>query len=336
LKLNFVKRFAVPAALALVVTAAGGTSAAPDTTPPGSSAPPGTPNAPEELIPINVATTFAFGYLPTYVASEEGFFEAHGLDATITTVPDAIMSVGRQFDFVGSVSGQVIPFASAGNEIVFFAGTEGLSADVQTTALVTGDPEVQEVTDLIGKRVGIVSLGGANATILAYMMAEAGLDIEDVEMVVIPFDAMADQLRAGQVDVVNPATGFWEPLIDEGYRSIASLPQDGLILAGAELPIAFAGYVATKEFAEANPDVMDAFQAANDDAVEWIMANPAGAYDYLAEWTGREREGLEDSVAMPYWHTDITPADLEPWIPIFESASLLPSPVDPEALVWES
>ena len=97
-------------------------------------------------------------FLPAFVALEKGFYKREGLDAELISVRSAVTAVqallGNQIHFIFSVGPQM-PSIWEGSDIVLLAQMIGRPTfSMMTTA------DVQKVTDLKGKKIG-VSFGGS-------------------------------------------------------------------------------------------------------------------------------------------------------------------------------
>jgi len=97
-------------------------------------------------------------FLPAFVALEKGFYKREGLDPELISVRSAVTAVqallGNQIHFIFSVGPQM-PSVWEGADIVLLAQMIGRPT---FSLIVTSD--IQKVTDLKGKKIG-VSFGGS-------------------------------------------------------------------------------------------------------------------------------------------------------------------------------
>ena len=97
-------------------------------------------------------------FLPAFVALDKGFYKREGLEAELISVRSAVTAVqallGNQIDFIFSVGPQM-PSIWEGADIVLLAQMIG-----RPTFSLVVTPEIQKVTDLKGKKIG-VSFGGS-------------------------------------------------------------------------------------------------------------------------------------------------------------------------------
>lgn len=280
------------------------------------------------------------GSLPYRIAIDKGFFKKQGIEVETTEgyEPSAYISaLDRQFDVTMMVTPDVVQAASAGRKIKAFAGMEAISPEKLTDPVVTMDPDIQSVEDLLGKKLAVLELGGTTQAMFNYVLEDKGLDSSEIDYVVVPFQNQEDQLRAGRVDAIFGAVGFFESTLANGGHVAAKMPDEALALAGAQFPVAYPMFISSEKYAEENPEVLSRFRAAIEEAVEWINAHQAEALDEFAAWVGRDPETVKDIEIPPaFWKTDIGAGDFAPWLPVLESYDLLKEPVDPDDLVAQS
>lgn len=150
------------------------------------------------------AKTISSGAAPFAVATRMGWFKEDGIEVTL--VPLAGSS-----DCVKSVTTKQLPFALAAVEPKAIAYLQGINTRTFYTAYqgniyqlaVPADSSIQQVGDLKGKTIGVISLGGGVLFAKA-LIAMAGMDPErDVKFVVAGEGAQtAALIRSRQVDAL--------------------------------------------------------------------------------------------------------------------------------------
>jgi NitT/TauT family transport system substrate-binding protein len=150
------------------------------------------------------ARTISSGAAPFAVATKMGWFRDEGIDVSI--VPLAGSS-----DCVKSVTTKEMPFALAALEPKAVARLQGIKTKTFYTAYqgniyqlaVPADSSIQEIHDLRGKTIGVISLGGGVLFAKA-LIAMAGMDPEkDIKIVVAGEGAQtAAMIRGKQVDAL--------------------------------------------------------------------------------------------------------------------------------------
>ena len=150
------------------------------------------------------AKTISSGVAPFAVATRLGWFKEDGIEVTL--VPLAGSS-----DCVKSVTTKQIPFALAAVEPKAVAYLQGIKTKTFYTAYqgniyqlaVPADSSIQQVRDLKGKIIGVISLG-SGVLFAKALIAMAGMDPErDVKFVVAGEGAQTAALvRSRQVDAL--------------------------------------------------------------------------------------------------------------------------------------
>jgi ABC-type nitrate/sulfonate/bicarbonate transport system substrate-binding protein len=103
-------------------------------------------------------------FLPAFVALEKGFYKREGLDAELISVRNAVTAVqallGNQIHFIFSVGPQM-PSIWEGSDIILLAQQVGRPTfSMIVTPAIQKVSDIQKVTDLRGKKIG-VSFGGS-------------------------------------------------------------------------------------------------------------------------------------------------------------------------------
>jgi len=103
-----------------------------------------------------------------------------------------------------------------GNELYVIAGWRN-----QQPFYVMGQPAIESLADLAGKRIGIIDLDDVLVTMLSYWLQEAGVDLDDVQWVTrIDTRRGPDALRDGRVDAAF-VDGIDLPAVKaEGYSML--------------------------------------------------------------------------------------------------------------------
>lgn len=289
--------------------------------------------------PIRVTVTPGIGSLPFRVAQEEGFFEDHGVELEVTEGADFTSYIGaldRQFDAVMLTASTALSAVTAGLPLKVYAGMDPVDEAVLSQPIVTEDPSITSLADLANQKgtLGVLRTTEATKALLRSALEGTGANVDDINLVAVPFTDQMDQLRAGQIDAALSSAGFYEPLLAEGFEVIASIPQDALVNVGAELPVTYVHFVSTPTFVESNLASVQAFQDAIVDAVAWIEENPDAALEVFAEWLGRDPESVQDSV-IPAFKVHLTPEDFDPWVQVMEDSGLIEEPIDTSELIIE-
>lgn len=174
-------------------------------------------------------------------------------------------------------------FAQAADAPIVYVAAEA-SAPEAEAILVHEDSPIARVTDLRGRRIALNR--GANVHyLLIRALEEAGLTYDDVEAVFLAPDEAERAFCRREVD----GWAIWDPwLTSARARTRARVLRDGRGLTSNT-----SYYVARREFAQRQPELIDQILQEVERASRYARANPATAVDMLSRESGMQREALE-------------------------------------------
>lgn len=269
---------------------------------------------------VRVAYSKGSATLPVHLAQTQGIFEKHGLkiEATYgTDFPTYIAALGRQFDISLGSAGNVFP-AMTKLPVVAVAGMQVNVADPKNSVVVTNNPSINGIEDLVGKRIGVAIVTGANPQSINYLLKQKGLDPASVQYVQVGFAEQGDQLAAGNVDAVVSAIPFWSALEQSGMRVIFDVYYEAAKAATGAEESANAFWVSTEDYVKEKPGTVQAFHDALAESIEFMHENKEIAQKELHEWLGMD-EALLKSAPIPAVSAEINKELLEPLLIISES-----------------
>lgn len=143
---------------------------------------------------------------------QKGYFKAQGLDVEILTLnsgPAAVSAVMSGSAEVGYSASVPVLFARANRQPVrVFDVFSFENAKTQYLWLVASDKSgVKSMKDLVGKTVAINGAGTACDLLVREHMAKAGVPMDAIKTIVLPFPQLEAALTVGNADaacVVNP------------------------------------------------------------------------------------------------------------------------------------
>ena len=207
-------------------------------------------------------------HAPLVIAAEKGFFADAGLDVTLVppadpSAPPRLVAAG-QADIAISYQPQLHIQVAEGLPLTRI-GTL-VETPLNTLVVLAGGP-LTSVADLKGKTVGF-SVGGFEDALLGTMLTEAGLTLDDVELVNVNF-ALSPALITGRVDGVIGAFRNFEitQLRLEGHDGLAFYPEEHGVPVYDELI-----YVARN--GDLERPALRAFIEATERAVIWLTNHP--------------------------------------------------------------
>jgi NitT/TauT family transport system substrate-binding protein len=207
-------------------------------------------------------------YAPQYVALEQGFFEAEGLDIDLAT------GWGADASMTALVSDNA-DIALMGPEASIYVYNEGLEDYAVSFAqltqragnfLVGREPiEDFDISMLAGSTIVGGRTGGMPEMVLEYILKSNGLEpFEDVDIITnIDFTATASSFAAGTGDYTAEFEPTASSLEEQGMYVVASLGVES-----GKVP--YTAYMATKDYMAENGDIIQSFTNAIYEGQKWV------------------------------------------------------------------
>jgi NitT/TauT family transport system substrate-binding protein len=241
------------------------------------------------------ADSVAVGYsniagdeIPLWVAMEEGYFDAHGLSV------NSQLLAGGANTVAALLSGQV-QFAHAGGSEALNASASG--ADLVVVAMLAPvypyifevTPEIQSVNDLVGKSIGVATIGGSADVATRVVLRQNGLDpTKDVTIIAtgsaqnrtaaLLSGAIQGGMAGGPPDTLDLESRGLHPLFD---------------LAALKLPAANTSVIAQRSWLNTHRDVTQRYVDALIEATAHLKQDKPGTVTVLKKYYASE-----DEVAM--------------------------------------
>jgi ABC-type nitrate/sulfonate/bicarbonate transport system substrate-binding protein len=186
--------------------------------------------------------------------------------------PQDIQSVATdQTDIGGAFNGAVVKLVQAGAPIKAVVGYYGADETSYQGFFVNEDSPIRSARDLIGKKVGVNTLGAHAEAVLRIWLKEQGLsdpEIAQVELTVIPPVNAEQALRQKQIDVAQLSFALRERAVDRG--GVRELFSDYDVLG----PFTAGTLVLRKDFIAENPRTTRTLVAGIAKAVAWAQDSP--------------------------------------------------------------
>ncbi len=239
-----------------------------------------------QLTKVTAGYVSAMDQIGLPVGVEAGFFEDEGLDVELSQpFPTGVDSLNAlqsgEVDFI-QVGTPAIGAAQQGMDLALLGNYTGSATQRsidETMAVVTASDteiDVDKPASIRGTRFG-VSVGSINHLYLLGLLREAGLAPSDVEIVNTAPPDMAVALETGGID----AAVVWDPWPVTITKQVADTKE--VLRGGGYIP--FVGYIiATREFAEDNPEVVKRFLTARAAVDRWMRQNPDDAAEAATRW----------------------------------------------------
>jgi NitT/TauT family transport system substrate-binding protein len=253
--------------------------------------------------------------IPFWVADQQGFFKKAGLTKVQgiemvggTAIQPAIQSGQLDAGWASVVS--VITAKARNFDFKFFAGgvSVGPGHYKNESMLVKKDSPIRSAQDLVGKKVGLNTLGNIAELELRWWLSSAGVDTSKVKLV---------ELNAVGPDQVPPLIQGRVDAIQVNEPTVtAALKKGGVRTVGDwsfldPKRVFLAGWVSTGKWLDDNPNTAKAFAAAMKDSADWIAANKSATNKLISEKTGVPQPLIDamvpSEVKLPVTQDDLTP-----------------------------
>ncbi len=310
------------AALALLATACGGSDG-------GGSAPTdesGTRQLTVGVIPIvDVA--------PIYLGQEQGFFEERGIELELVpgsggaaAVP-GVVAGDFQFAF-GNVT-SVLLAASQGLPLRVVAEGNSSTGDPATdfsAVVVAADSPVQSAADLAGRTVAVNNLRNIGEVTIRKAVEDAGGDPGTINFVELAFPDMPAAVTGGDVDAAWVVEPFVTVATGQGARKVLAN------FAEAVDDLTVATYFTTEQVIAEDPQLVDDFQAAIGESLQYAQDNPDEVRRIVTTYTQITPE-VAEQMALPAFPQEVNVESLEAVAELMQQYEITSEPVDVDALL---
>ncbi|GAA0460356.1 ABC transporter substrate-binding protein [Actinoplanes capillaceus] len=217
---------------------------------------------------------------------------------TISGPQDIQAATTGDTDFGGAFNGAIVKLASSGAPITAVVGYYGVD-DVNFNGFyVLDDSPIKSARDLIGKKIGVNTLGAHSEAITKTYLAKEGLtdeEIKQVELIVVPPVNTEQSLRAKQIDVAALGGTLRDKALERGGIHPLYTDYDllGKFTAGS--------YIFRDDFIRKNPDTVKTFVAGVGKAIEWSRATPREEVIAKLQEIISKRGREEDDSQTKFW-----------------------------------
>ncbi|MGP4003741.1 ABC transporter substrate-binding protein [Streptomyces sp. 8N706] len=217
---------------------------------------------------------------------------------TISGPQDIQSAATGQTDFGGAFNGAVVKLIAAKAPIKAVIGYYGSDKDAYNGFFVRQDSAIRSARDLIGKKVGMNTLGAHSEAMLDIYLRKHGLseaESKKVERVVVPPVNTEQSLHKNQIDVAVLGDILREKALENG--GVRPLFTDTQLLGD----FTAGSYVFTERFIRQNPDTVRTFVTGVAQTIEWSRTTPPEKVIERMTAIVKERRRNEDSAALKYW-----------------------------------
>ena len=230
----------------------------------------------QDLTKLTVAySSRSIAPIDYFIGEQYGFFKAEGLDVRLVQIRAnvaVIATLASEVDVLSSIT-TAISAAQRGAPIKVLAVT----LHRPLFWLVTR-PEFKNISDLKGKVLGVVSLGGAQHTALRYMLRKGGLNPDSDVTTIVAGDAPA-QLQSLASNAIQAAALSPPTVIVARDRFKMNILASVL----QEYPTIQNGVATTERTLKAQPKAIRAIMKARAKASRQFHENPQVPIDVIAK-----------------------------------------------------
>jgi NitT/TauT family transport system substrate-binding protein len=224
-----------------------------------------------------------------YVAQEEGLFKKNGLEVELVHIPSS--SRGIQAILAGEIA---FSYMDGSNEAQANLKGAGLALVVGATNRyvfsLMAKPEIQKISDLKGKKIGITRVGSSTHTAALYALNQAGLKPVDYQILpLMEVPNILTALMAGQIDagIVSPPTN--SRARKAGFAEIMNLAREGPETVSVAIGT-------TRAYIKANEDTVRRVVRSYAEAVQLFKASKQTGIRVLQKYTKvKDQDILEDA-----------------------------------------
>ena len=265
------------------------------------------------------------------LAADLGYLQDLKLDwvGDTTSGPQDIQSAAtRQTAFGGAFNGAVVKLIAAGAPITAVISYYGVDKYAYNGLYVKADSPIRSPRDLLGKKVGMNTLGAHYEAVLDIYLQRAGLsaaEIKQVEPLVVPPVNTEESIRLGQID-----SGFLGSILRDkalARGGLRALTTDHGLLGD----FSAGTYVFRDDFIQANPNTVRVFVTGVAKAIEWSRTTPIPEIVDRMSGIIAKRKRNESNAATQYFKSwgvagtggTIKPAEFQTWIDWLEKQGTL-------------
>lgn len=281
---------------------------------------------------IALGYTAVSDYLGSMVAVDQGFFAKRGLDVqpvivSLNSLEPPALAAGSLQMAIPTVS-IFLQANDGGLDLVAVDGTSVTDPNNASSIIVarTGSG-IQTPQDLVGKRFGVPGLNALVHVLVREWLREKGVDYHKVIFVEAAFPQMSDMLHNGTIDAVSATDPFSARILaaKTGY-TIGHLYRD--LPPGIRTSV----YATTREWANAHPGAIKAFQAGMVEAKSYMDTHPDAFRSAAAKYFKLPPDAVAQ-LEPPKLDLQVTPQQIDFWSNLMIQQGMLKTKPDAAALI---
>ncbi len=178
-----------------------------------------------------------------------------------------------------------------------------VGASSANCALIVANPKVKDWADLKGKRFGIVTKFDVQyLTLVKHILPRHGLKASDLDFALVPVPEVAAGLLTGDVAAAFPFEPFGTNAVAKGAKVLLKA-QDMIDQSKIKSDMLRNGFIMTRKFIKANPEVAKRLVWAHMDAIEMMRRDKKAGLETLKHYNPKiDAKLLEDSYDNCGWN----------------------------------
>ncbi len=279
-------------------------------------------------------TPIYFDAVPVLYAQKTGMFAKAGVDLQLGRLPTgaAITAAvaGGSLDVGKSTFLSVVAAFSRGVPIVAIApGAVYDSRSPNGALMVPKDSPIHGPADMVGKTIAVNNLAEPTRPAVQLWLQHAGLDVNAIKFVEIPMSAMQAALDANRIDAIMLTAPVMDEAAETGkYRVLSPVLNE---IAPRWL---FSAYVATRDWAGANRDVVKRFASVMTASAAYTNTHHAELTPVVADLIGAPATAVARQT-WPAGGTALLPAEMQPMIDAAAKFGLITKGFDAHDMIFD-
>ena len=178
-----------------------------------------------------------------------------------------------------------------------------VGASSANCALIVASPKVKDWADLKGKRFGIVTKFDVQyLTLVKHILPRHGLKASDLDFALVPVPEVAAGLLTGDVAGAFPFEPFGTNAVAKGAKVLLKA-NDMIDQSKIKSDMLRNGFIMTRKFIKANPEVAKRLVWAHMDAIEMMRRDKKAGLETLKHYNPKiDAKLLEDSYDNCGWN----------------------------------
>jgi len=281
---------------------------------------------------VRIGSAVGDDVTPVLYGQQEGLFRRAGLDLRLQVLSSgsagAAAVVGGALEIAKTSLMALVLAHVKGIPLRIIAPAATYTSTQLFAAIVVGKTSpIQNARGLVGKTVGVSSLGDVQSLATLGWLAQNGIEGTSVKFVEIPNSAMAAAVEDGRVDAAVQVSPLLDSAVRAGRTRVLGPVYDGI----AKHFLVTVWYAADPYIAR-NTDVVRRFAATIRDANAYCMSHPAETLPIIAAFEKIDPATLQGTVRAAYPAT-LDPRDIQPMIDIAAKYKTIEKPFPAPELI---